>query len=121
MVLADQAVDRGREAAELAQQAHARLGMALDLGVLLVGERAGLAEDVAGDGELADVVQQAADREVAQRRGREAERLADLHGQQRDAARVALGRAVVGAEADHQRAHPRAEVRLLGRDDLGRP
>ena len=36
MVLADEAVDCGREAAELAQQAHARLGMALDVGKLSV-------------------------------------------------------------------------------------
>jgi hypothetical protein len=45
---------------------------------------------------------------------------ADLDRKQRDPARVALGRAVVGAEAHHQRADPRAEVGLLGRDHLGR-
>ena len=93
--------------------------MALDLRELARVERARLAEDAAGHAQLAHVVQQAADREVAQRRGRQAQLLADRHGEHRHAAGVLLGRAVLGGEVDHQRAHARAEERLLGADELG--
>ena len=51
--------------------------------------------------------------------GGELERLADLGGEQGDAAGVLLGRDVAALEADHQRAHARAEVGLLGGDQLG--
>jgi hypothetical protein len=79
-------VDGGGEAAELAQHLDARLRWRLILGVLRVGQRARLAEDRAADRQLADVVQQPAHGQVAQRRPRQAECLADLDGQQGDAA-----------------------------------
>jgi hypothetical protein len=60
VVRVDQCQHLVGEAAELAQQALAGLGVALDLRVLGVVERAGVAQDPAGDRQLADVVQQAA-------------------------------------------------------------
>ena len=71
-----------------------------------------------GDRELADVVQEPADREAAQADGGEAELLADLDRERGDAARVLLGRGVLGCEPHHERAHACAEVRLLRGDDL---
>ena len=64
-------------------------------------------------------MQQRADRQRAQAPGGNAEALAELHGEQRDAARVLLGRSVLLGEANHQRADLRAEQRLLGGDELG--
>ena len=64
-------------------------------------------------GPIPSVVQQSAGREVTQRGRGQVQRLADLDGQQRDPARVALGGAVVLAEAQHRRAHAGAEVGLL--------
>ena len=89
-------------------------------GVLRVVERPGLLEDRVGDGELADVVEQAADREVAEVALREAEALADLHRPERDPARVLLGVGVAPAELDRERADVRAEEALLGVHELGR-
>src|SRR3954451_18905629 len=82
VVRADERQHLLREAAELAQQALAGLGMALDLGVLVVVERARLAQDRAAHRELADVVQKATDDEVPQRGRREVERLAGADGEQ---------------------------------------
>ena len=92
--------------------------MLLDDRELVVVERPGLLQDRVRDRELADVVQQTADREAAQARGREAELLADLDRERGDAAGVLLGRRVLLGEAHHERAHAGAEERLLGGDDL---
>ena len=81
-------LDLGREAAQLTHQRLPPLRVAADHRVLVVGQRAGLLEDLVRDGELAHVVQQPADREAAKPPGRQAELLADLDGAQRDAAGV---------------------------------
>ena len=120
VVVGDQAPDGLREPAELLQQAAAVARVALDGGELVVGQRAGLLQDVERHGELADVVQQAADGEVPAGGRRKLELLADAGGEQSDAAGVLLGREVATLEPDHQRAHARAEVGLLGGDELGR-
>ena len=119
VVVGDEPADRLGEAAELLQQLAAVARVALDRGELLVGQLAGLVEDLQRDGELADVVQQAADGEVPARGGGELELLADLGGEQGDAAGVLLGRDVAALEPDHQGAHARAEVGLLAGDQLG--
>ena len=120
VVVGDEAADRLREAAELVEQLAPVAGMALDRRELVVGELAGLVEDLQRHRELADVVQQPADGQVTARGGRQLELLADLGGEQRHAAGVLLGRDVALLELDHQRAHARAEVGLLGGDQLGR-
>ena len=66
-------------------------------------------------------MEQSADRERAQARRREPERLAELDRERGDAARVLLGRGVLLGQAHHQRADTGAEERLLGDDDLGGP
>ena len=91
--------DRLVEAAELVQELAAALGVLLDDVVLVVVERARLLQDRLRDRELADVVQEPADREAAQARGGEAELLADLDRERRDAARVLLRRGVLDARA----------------------
>ena len=63
-------------------------------------------------------MEKAADSECAQTSGREAELLADLHGAQRNAARVLFRRLVLLGETLHQGAHARTEERLLFRDEL---
>ena len=95
--------------------------MLLDDLELVVVERPGLLQDRARDRELAHVVQQAADRQVAEPSPREPESLTDLDGEGGDATRVLLGRAVLLGEPHHDRAHAGAEERLLGRHDLGGP
>src|SRR6187549_293700 len=99
--------------AELARELLAVAGMALDDVHLGVGQATRLGEDRVGRRELADVVQQPGEREVAQAARRESEVLTDLHRPLRDAARVLLGRDVLGLQPPHQHAHPRAEERLL--------
>jgi hypothetical protein len=69
MVVEHQASDEVGEAAELAEQPVAPLGMALDDLELGLVERAGLLEDLVGDRELADVVEQPAGRQRARRFG----------------------------------------------------
>jgi hypothetical protein len=56
----------------------------------------------------------------AQPARREPEQLPDLHGAERDAARVLLGVVVALSEAERERAHVRAQERLLGEDEVGR-
>jgi hypothetical protein len=107
------------EAAELLEQAAAGGRVAADLGELVVVERPRLAEDGERHGELPDVVQQAADGEVAPRGRRQAHLLADAGGEQRDAAGVLLRRGVALGEAHEQSAHAAAQVRLLGRHQVG--
>jgi hypothetical protein len=70
-------------------------------------------------GELADVVQQAADGQVTARGRGELELLADGGGELRHPAGVLLGGAVAALEADHQGAHARPEVGLLEGDEFG--
>ena len=65
-------------------------------------------------------MQEPAEREPAQPPPRQPERLADLHGEHRDAARVALGGDVLLRQAHEQRAYAGAEERLLLGDELGR-
>ena len=76
-MVGDEVADDGGEAAELVEQAPAGLGVALDLRELLVGQPGRLAQDLQRHRELADVVQQPADGEVAARGGGELELLAD--------------------------------------------
>ena len=106
------------EPTELAQEVTAPLRVQLDLGVLVVVERAWLAQDGFGNRELPDVVQQRSGREDAQARCGEPEALADVDGQGRDAACVLLGRDVFLREAEHERTHARAQERFLGLDDV---
>ena len=80
----------------------------------------GFLQDHVGDGELADVVQQPADRERAEVPLRQAEALADLHGPQRDPARVLLGVGVALPELD-RRARGRASRGSAPRSARARP
>ncbi len=111
--------DRGREAAELAQQLEAPLRVPLDDRELFVFERRRLLEDAVRHRELAHVVEQAADRERAEAPRREAELLADLNGAQRDSARVLLRRLVLFCEPLHECMDAGAEERFLLGDELG--
>ncbi len=95
----------------------APLGMPADDRELVLRERARLLQDPVGDGELADVVEQAAGREAAKPARGQAELLADLHGQERDATRVLLRVGVLAGEAQRERAHPGAEEGLFRRDE----
>ncbi len=86
---------------------------------LLVVERAWLLQDLVRDGELADVVQEATDRELPEARRRDPELLADLDREERHAPRVPLGVLVLLGQETGQRSDLRAEESLLGRDQLG--
>src|SRR6185436_4998070 len=70
----------------------------LDLLELLVREAARLVEDAVGDGELADVVQQAAAAQVAQRGARQREHAADVDRDLRDALGVTRGVGRLGVD-----------------------
>ena len=73
--------------------------MALDDRELLVGELAGLVDDLVGDADLADVVQQRGELEVAPVARVEPEGVADGQGERDDAVAVlAAGVGVVGLE-----------------------
>ena len=78
-----------------------------------------LVEHLARDDELADVVQEPAGGQAAEPPGGKPELLSDLDREARDASCVLLGRAVLLGERDEQRAHVRAEERLLRRDEVG--
>ena len=114
VVVEDEAAHLLVEAAQLDQELLSLLRMLLDDLVLVVVERARLLQDGVRNRELAHVVQEAADRQVAEPRPREPESLADLDGERGDAARVLLGRAVLLAEPHHDRPHAGAEERLFG-------
>ena len=118
MVTVNEVVDRGRKATELAQELDAAAGVQLDHGELLVVERRGLLEDALWHGQLADVVEQAADRQRAETTGCQSELLADLNRPQRHTARVLLGRLVLVREQLRQRVHARTEERLLFGDEV---
>ena len=92
--------------------------MQLDRGELLVIQRRRLVEDALGDGELADVVQQTADRELAEASRCEPELFAHLNRAQGDPARVLLRRFVLVGEQLGQRTHARAEEGLFLRDEI---
>src|SRR5579872_3566524 len=94
VMVEDEPLDRVVEAAELVQQLAAALRVQLDDLVLVVVERPRFLENRVRERELADVVQEAADREAAQAGGGEAELLADDHREHRDAPRVFLRRRV---------------------------
>jgi hypothetical protein len=68
--------------------------MLLDHLELLVGERPGLVDDRVGDGDLADVVEDAAVAQVLDRRLGESELTTDVNGQVRDRTSV-VGRVAV--------------------------
>ena len=109
------------EAADVPEQRRAVARVALDHGELRRRQRAGLAQDLVRHLQLADVVQQRGDRQAAQARAAQAELLADLDGELRDAARVLARRGVLDREAREQARHPGAEQRLLlGHDVCGR-
>src|SRR5581483_48500 len=87
------------EAAELAEQLPAPLGVPPDDAELGVGQGCRLLQDLVRDRELADVVEEPADRQVAEPVRWQAELLADLNGTQRDPSRVFFRRAVLVREA----------------------
>ncbi len=118
MVITHEVADAVAEAAELGQQPVAAVGVLLDRRVLVVVERARLLQDLVGDRELADVVDEPADRERPQAAPRQPELVADLHRAKSDTARVALRVLVLLRERDRQRAHLRAEEQVLGGDEL---
>ena len=118
MVVAHEPADAAAEA-ELPQQRLTTRRMTLDELELLLVERARLLQDLVGNGELADVVQEAADRQLAQARCGDAELLPHLDREQRDAAGVTLGVLVLRGQEARQRADLRAEVGLFRRDELG--
>ena len=84
MVVEDEPPDGGGEVTELAEQLVSPFGVPTDDRVLLVSERAGLRQDPVGDGQLADIVQQAARGQASQACRREAELLSDLNGEKGD-------------------------------------
>jgi hypothetical protein len=64
VVVEHERAHRFGEPAELAEQLPAPLRVALDDGELLIAQRPRLLQDSVGYGQLADVVQEATDREV---------------------------------------------------------
>ena len=118
-MVVDELVNGGGEASQLAKQLEAPLGMPLHDGKLVFVQPARLLQDPRRDRELADVVEEAADREHAQAPWRKAQLLPDLDGSQRDAARVLLGGFVLRVQPLRERAHPRSEKRFLFGDELG--
>ena len=92
--------------------------MPLDERVLRVVERGRLLQDLVGNGELADVVQQSSGCELAQARGRQTQLLPHADCQQGDTPGVALGVLVLLREQPDEPADLGAEERLLGRDEL---
>src|SRR5258706_14962892 len=92
--------------------------MPLDDGELAFVERARLLQDLFRNGELADVVEQSADRERAQAIWGETELLADLHRTERDTPCVFFGRFVLFGKSLCQRADASAEECLLLGDEL---
>jgi hypothetical protein len=115
----DEPVNGRREAAELMQERDSRRDMLSDNGELVLRERSGLAQDLVGHAQLADVVEQAPEREIAQAFRRQPELVADLDGAESDTARVLLRVRVLLGEGDEQRADVRAEERLLFGDEIG--
>jgi len=97
----------------------APVGVPLDHGELVVLERPGLLQDRVRHRELADVVQQPADRELTQTGGRQPELLADLDGAQRDPARVLVGRRVLLVQAREQAAQEREAPDDVGDQRVG--
>ncbi len=88
---------------------------------LVVVERPGLLQDRVRDRELADVVQQAADRECAQPRWRRARAARRSARRARRRGGCAPRSSVLLRQPDHQGPDAGAEERLLGGDDLARP
>ena len=86
---------------------------------LVVRQRTGLLEDLVRHTQLADVMEQAAEREVAQSLGREPELVADLDRSEGDAAGVLFRVRVLLGQGDEQSANVRAQERLLLRDEVG--
>ena len=116
---ADEPVHRVGEASELAQQRDSRVHVPHHDVELGIGERPGLLQDRVRHRELADVVQETPDREVAKTLGREPELVADLRRTQCNAARVLFGVRVLLRELDEERADVRSEKRLGLGDEIG--
>ena len=95
-----------RVVAELVQELASGAGVAADLRELRVGEPAGLVEDLVGHRQLAHVMEQTAEGQLAQTALRETEALADRHRQQRDTPRVALGGRVLLAQPEQDGPDP---------------
>ena len=91
VVIVNELLRRDVEAAELAQQLDAPLGVSLDHGELVVSQCGRLLQDPLGYRELADVVQEPTDRERSEVSRWKTELLADLHRAERNAARVLFG------------------------------
>ncbi len=115
---ADEPMHRLREASQLVQERRACLDVVphrLELGF---GERVGLLQDPVGDGELPDVVEQTAERELSLPLGSEAEFVGDLDGTQRDSPCVLLGVRILVGELDEERSDVRPEKCLLLCDEV---
>ena len=119
VMASDELVNGRREAAELVQERDSRGDVSADDGELVLGERAGLPQDLVGHAQLADVVEQATEGEIAQALRRQPELVADLHGPKSDAPGVLLRIRVLLGESDEQRADVRAEEGLLLGDEVG--
>ena len=103
----EQVLDR----VEVGQDAVADDDVLLDVLELLVGQRPALGEDVVADADLADVVQQAGEVDVAQLVLLQAELAPELDGRPRHALAVAVGVGVLGVDRGGQRAgQPDQEV-----------
>jgi hypothetical protein len=94
--------------------------MAADRGELVVREPSGLGEDLVGDAQLAHVVEQTAERKLAQPRLGETELLTDRDRERGHPPGVALRRRILLGEALQQRADASPQEGLLVLDEGGR-
>ena len=116
---ADEPVHHVGEPSELPQQRDSRVHVPHHDVVLGIGERPGLLQDRVRHRQLADVVEEAADGEVAESLGRQPELVADLCRAECDPARVLLRVRVLLGELDEERADVRPEKRLGLGDEVG--
>ena len=119
VVAAHEAIHHGREATQLVEQGFAQFDMSLHLGELRGRQRARLLENPVRNGELADVVQEATDRQVVEPLRGEAELVSYLDGAERDAARVLFRVRVLLRQRDQERSDVRAEEGFLLGDEIG--
>ncbi len=112
MVAADEPVHHLGEPSELAEQRGARVDVAHHDVELRARQRTRLLEDRVRHRQLPDVVEEAADREVAESLGRQSQLVADLRSAQCDPARVLLRVRVLLGELDEERTDVRPEEHL---------
>ena len=114
VVMEDALEDEGN-GGNTSEDSVADLGMPADLGVLIGVEAAGLAEDVFGDADLADIVEQAGDAVELDLRLVEVECDGHLGRQEADAFGMSAGVAVLGVDAGaHGLEHACEEEMLFG-------